>query len=55
MGEHRRALVYTPPPTVAPSIPGLGGGMRGGVLEPLGSENCPAHARCHCEKWPHLH
>ncbi|KAK3799244.1 hypothetical protein RRG08_054370 [Elysia crispata] len=45
MGEHRRALVYTPPPTVAPSIPGLGGGMRGGVLEPLGSENClPMHA-----------
>ncbi|GFR62718.1 hypothetical protein ElyMa_003588000 [Elysia marginata] len=45
MGDQRRTLVYTPPPTIAPSIPGVGGGMRGGVLEPLGSENClPMHA-----------
>ena len=45
MGDKRRALVYTPPPTIAPTIPGLGGGMRGGVLEPLGSENyLPMHA-----------
>ncbi|GFN97126.1 hypothetical protein PoB_002363200 [Plakobranchus ocellatus] len=45
MGDHRRTIVYTPPPTISPTIPGLGGSMRGGVLEPLGSENClPLHA-----------